>query len=1022
MIRSHNIPFLSILFNILWIVYAPVFSQVDTFPPEVTVNIPGATYNEILQIKFELSEQGKVYYSITGEEPTLASPVFSGLLTIAKNGKTVLKYFAMDLVGNSSSIDSQIYYVQLNKAPLELAVDMAPGSYNHEFWLHAITNRSADIYYTIDGSIPVPESNIFKDSLKISESCEIKMLAMELSGTKSVILNLSYKIQKKELSVECTPLGGYFPKPTAITLHSPEAVKLYYSKNPSDLASAFTIYETPVILPEGKHFFRYYARDEYGNISTMGKQNFIIDMTRPELNSTIREENDSIFIKLKSNEKSRIYYALDGSFPAENSRQFLDIIALPKTGAIKLRAIAIDLAGNKSLHYSKSFIYDSRPPVLSAEPPDGIYNKSITVIVKADEESKIYFTMDGSKPTIKSDLYIKPILINKSWNGVFRFIGIDIAGNTSEVIYKKYNVDLITPKIKVTIESDTTGKWHKISLTPDEKCDVYYTVDKTDPSPASLKYTKPIRAKAGTAIKYLGIDKAGNHTKIFTIDKIETPTLGIKPPGGIHNQRIDVSLSMYSGEPIFFRVFTDRSNKGDYQLYKEPIPLYYNGLYSIEYYIETRSGEKSVIKEEKYLMDFLSPQVKAFTKRGKAPGTVKVIFSSMENISTFYTLDRSDPLTSNNKRVIGNKFISKTDSIEIKREEDLVLTYIAEDMAGNYSEKGQINLSLPTVIPSMLAGQYNTILHLELETYNNAVIHYTTDGSVPTEHSSVYKAPLIIGTDTEVRYFAIDDLGYRSPVYLSKYVIDLPPRADFSVNTKDIYVDREIIFDPKYSIDEETPSDKLTFRWDFNNGQKFETDFENYRKMTHTFNTPGKHNVTLQVRDNSNLIGTVSKTILVKKSCPLNMVSIIHDTLSYCMDIYEFPNRQGEKPRTNISWVEAFMHCRDINKRLCSLDEWNLACSGINKISYPYGNQYHSKSCNSASGKISKSGRNNKCKSEFGVYDLAGNIWEWVADREQNTNIIAGGSFQDGFDSGCFTSFYNNLARKSANVGFRCCK
>src|ERR1017187_10101224 len=76
--------------------------------------------------------------------------------------------------------------------------------------------------------------------------------------------------------------------------------------------------------------------------------------------------------------------------------------------------------------------------------------------------------------------------------------------------------------------------------------------------------------------------------------------------------------------------------------------------------------------------------------------------------------------------------------------------------------------------------------------------------------------------------------------------------------------------------------------------------------------------------------------------CPLDMVRINR----FCIDRYEYPNIKGAYPDFAMSAFDAEKVCSDINKRLCSQDEWNLACSGLGHKTYPYGVHYKRGVCN----------------------------------------------------------------------------
>lgn len=115
---------------------------------------------------------------------------------------------------------------------------------------------------------------------------------------------------------------------------------------------------------------------------------------------------------------------------------------------------------------------------------------------------------------------------------------------------------------------------------------------------------------------------------------------------------------------------------------------------------------------------------------------------------------------------------------------------------------------------------------------------------------------------------------------------------------------------------------------------------------------------------NSEDTGTLSST-----DCPPNMV-LIND--NFCIDQYEasleeFNNgtwvahsafhtpsgsnfravsKANVKPQAHISGALAQQACEQSDKRLCTSDEWLLACQGSESRQYPYGNNYQNGACN----------------------------------------------------------------------------
>src|SRR5262249_20650142 len=70
----------------------------------------------------------------------------------------------------------------------------------------------------------------------------------------------------------------------------------------------------------------------------------------------------------------------------------------------------------------------------------------------------------------------------------------------------------------------------------------------------------------------------------------------------------------------------------------------------------------------------------------------------------------------------------------------------------------------PLTTASQKAGSYTPTQPVTLSTSEPATIHYTTDGSEPTDASPVYAGPIAISPGGAVKFFAIDGVGNRETV------------------------------------------------------------------------------------------------------------------------------------------------------------------------------------------------------------------------------------------------------------------
>jgi hypothetical protein len=216
--------------------------------------------------------------------------------------------------------------------------------------------------------------------------------------------------------------------------------------------------------------------------------------------------------------------------------------------------------------------------------------------------------------------------------------------------------------------------------------------------------------------------------------------------------------------------------------------------------------------------------------------------------------------------------------------------------------------------------------------------------------------------------------------------------------------------------------------------------------------------------------------------CPSDMVMIGR---GYCIDVYEgslvqmmpdgtekaWPYYQvlardvvvravseaGVFPQGYISGLQARAACERSGKRLCRADEWRNACMGPKKTTFPYGSARQTGRCNDngrsamrffnpnldgrpehrwmwghdgnmidprlnqLEGTLSRTGERSGCTNEYGVYDMVGNLHEWVDDPN--------GTFQGGYyldthlnGDGCYyRTTAHPISHYDYSTGFRCC-
>jgi hypothetical protein len=412
---------------------------------------------------------------------------------------------------------------------------------------------------------------------------------------------------------------------------------------------------------------------------------------------------------------------------------------------------------------------DPGVPRPTFSPTPGSYT-SIQTVTISDSQSgaTIYYTTDGSLPTINSAVYSTPLTVSTSTNivALAAYPGIPM----SPYAYATYTINLPTaPPPAFSPTPSTYSSAVSVSLSNTAGLSMYYTTDGSTPTTNSTAYTGAIPVSKNTTIKAISAGYGYLNSAVSTGNYyVQAPTPTLTPGSGTYTTTQNVTISDTASAATIYYTINGGTPTTSSTSCANPCTI--SGISTSSTIRAIASGggyASSNVALASYTFVTANPTFSLAAGTYYTSPLSVTISDATSGATIYYTTNGTLPSTSS-PSCVGSCTVSITTSSVIRA------FAVAPGLGSSSTSVASYTIQAQTPTFSPAAGSYKGAQNITIsDTSSGVTIYYTTNGSFPSTSSPSCSSPcsLTVSTSEVVRAFAASVTYAQSNNAVASYTI-----------------------------------------------------------------------------------------------------------------------------------------------------------------------------------------------------------------------------------------------------------